>query len=129
MLEPEIHYAVRDGLAVLVLHQVLIVTAYISEEGLAELEVLRMIIDVEIFLDWKELLGVLGQALKNLGWISYPHFRLDDDLQTWDAGWNLEFHDEVLIIWQLDRLNNFWDSDLVNFVDCLERDFGVLQEP
>jgi len=51
VLEPEIHYAVRDGLAVLVLHQVLIVTAYISEEGLAELEVLRMIIDVEIFLD------------------------------------------------------------------------------
>jgi hypothetical protein len=49
VLELEHHQAVSDGLSVLVLHKELVVPSHVPQEGLAKLEVMRMVVNLELF--------------------------------------------------------------------------------
>lgn len=108
------------GLSILALNQVDVRAIHVSEEGLAEVKVLRVLVDRKVLRLAKVGLLALGHHIDG---------GLHSDIDLSDVGGHLELELVLLRVRQLDVLVALRHRDVVDLVDRLQGHLGPLKQP
>ena len=119
MIEIEVNQHTTLWLSVLTPDQVLIVSVDIPQECLTEIVVIAVVVHSEVLVGRKTLLLSLGYDVDRC---------LDGDINLSDVGRHLELDLILFLLVQLDIFVGLGYGDVVNLIDCLQSDLGLLKE-